>query len=35
VLVLPSLLVVWYRYLGPGRSTTAGESTKATTPAED
>jgi len=34
VLVLPSLLVVWYRYLGPGRSTTTGESTRATA-AED
>ncbi|MFC5970947.1 MMPL family transporter [Halomarina salina] len=34
VLVLPSLLVVWYRYLGPGRSTTAGGKTTSTT-AED
>ena len=34
VLVLPSLLVVWYRYLGPGRSTDASDTT-ATTAAED
>nr|WP_305794398.1 MMPL family transporter [Halomarina rubra] len=33
VLVLPSLLVVWYRYLGPGRSTETGTTTA--TPAED
>jgi hypothetical protein len=34
VLVLPSLLVVWHRYLGPGRSTSAGKTTGAA-PAED
>jgi predicted RND superfamily exporter protein len=36
VLVLPSLLVVWYRYLGPGGSTDPGEEPAATAaPSED
>ncbi|MFC6838034.1 MMPL family transporter [Halomarina ordinaria] len=35
VLVLPSLLVVWHRYLGPGRSATTGEQAATASPAED